>query len=101
MCISVYATRPPVPTLCAGIAWDRRRVGAFPTSNILGHMYSAFSAYMFLRASTQCSFTITFTIDSVALASVCITLVRLTVMVASVIPTQSTLCASLCLTLSD
>ena len=43
---------------------------------------------MFFYASTKCSFTVTFTNDAVAVTSVSTTMVILTVLIASVIPTQ-------------
>ena len=43
---------------------------------------------MFFYASTKCSFTVTFANDAVAVTSVFTTMVILTVLIASVIPTQ-------------
>ena len=51
---------------------------------------------MFFYASTKCSFTVTFTNDAVPVSSVFATMGILTVLIASVIPTQLTLSNSPC-----
>ena len=55
---------------------------------------------MFFYASTKCSFTVTFTNDALPVTSVFATVVILTVLIASEIPTQLTLSISPCPTMS-
>ena len=59
------------------------------------------STNMLFCASTKCSFTVTFTNDALSVTIVFTTMVILTVLIASVIPTQLTLCISACLSMSE